>query len=103
MFILFVFFAAVVEAINELTFGRVFGEGKPFPKLSWVLPFSALGFALALSFAVKATLLTWAAATIAGAELELTSPVVDYVISGILISGGSRYLHQFLSNFAPGN
>jgi hypothetical protein len=101
MLTLFIFLAGAVEGVNELTFGRIFGEGKALPKLGYVLPFTALGFGVAVSFAAQLSLLTWAADAIAGATLKLISPAIDYFATGVLISAGSRWLHQFLSSFAP--
>ena len=101
MFVLFVFFAALVQTINELTFGRVFGEGKQFPKLGFVLMYTALAFGLVFAFVAKITMVTWVSQTIGGIELQLQWVQVDYFISGVLISGGGIYLHQFLSNYAP--
>ena len=100
MFVLFVFFAAIVEAVNELTFGRVFGEGKRFPDLGYVLMFSALGFGLLFAFVAQVSLISWVSQTIGGINIQIRYVEVDYFISGVLISGGARYLHQFLSNYA---
>lgn len=101
MFVLFLFFAALVETINELTFGRVFGEGKQFPSLGNVLMYTALALGLAFAFIAKITMVTWLVKTIGGVELQLSFIQVDYFISGVLISGGGIYLHKFLSNYAP--
>jgi hypothetical protein len=100
MITLFLFLAAVVERINELTFGRVFGDGKKFPDFGWLLPFTALGYGLALGFVGKLTILNWAAGHF-GAKLTLLTPYADYFVSGVLISGGASYLHQLITKFAP--
>lgn len=101
MFVLFIFFAALVETVNELTFGRVFGEGKQFPSLGFVLMYTALALGLVFAFVAKVTMVTWVTQTIGGIDLQLQYVQVDYFISGVLISGGGIYLHKFLSNYAP--
>lgn len=100
MFVLFIFFAALVETINELTFGRIFGEGKQFPTLGSLLMYTALIFGLAFAFLARIAIVSWMAETIVGVGLQL-NVYVDYFISGVLISGGGIYLHKFLSNYAP--
>ena len=99
MLILFLFYAALVEAVNELTFGRIFGEGKQVPSLAWVLPLSALAIGVTFGFLAKVMLISWAATNV-GVAVDLP-PEVDYIGSGILVSAGSKYLHQLLSSFAP--
>ncbi len=100
MLTLYLFLATTVETVNELTFGRLFGKGKVFPEYGKVLPFTALGFAIAFSFLSKLAIIGWASQTMVAVDIHIV-PEVDYFISGVLISAGSGYLHRFLSQFAP--
>ncbi len=100
MLALFLFLAATVETINELTFGRLFGKGKVYPEHGKVLPFTALFFGVLIGFVSELALLAWATQSIAGASLQIV-PEADHLISGVLISAGSGYLHRFLSQYAP--
>jgi len=102
MLTLYLFLAATVEAVNELTFGRLFGENKVFPQHGWALPFTSLAFAVFFGYVAELRMIAWATNVIAGVEFHIM-PVADHFISGVLISAGGRYLHQFLSRHAPEN
>ncbi len=100
MLALFLFLAAAIETVNELTFGRLFGKGKVYPQYGQVLPFTALGFAILFSFVSELALVAWAVQNIPGASLQMI-PEADHFISGVLISAGSGYLHRFISQYTP--
>jgi hypothetical protein len=96
MLTLFAFLAAIVERLNELTFGRVFGAGKKYPNLGWILYFTALVYGILLAIGVHFAVIAWAAKEVAGVDVVFVEPYIDYALSGILLSGGAGILHEIM-------
>lgn len=96
MLTLFAFLAAIVERLNELTFGRVFGEGKKYPTLGWILIFTALIYGILLAIGLHFAVIAWAAKEVTGVEVVFVEPFIDYILSGILLSGGAGLLHEVM-------
>lgn len=84
---------ALTEHLIEITFGRVFGVGKKYPQLGYLLPYLTALLGIALSFATKIGVVGALFATIGDHSVAVV-PAVDYILTGVLISGGADWFHS---------
>lgn len=79
-------FAALNESIIEYIFGSV-TQLRPY------LPLISLGFGIMLAFSYQINFFS------AVLDIENSSPFVDFLLSGFIISRGSNFLNDFVQKF----
>lgn len=105
---LFMFVAILIEMLVEMTFGRVFGASKPgdppkkWPGLGWALPYISILFGIGICFGFRIGAVAGLMLAFAGGESVVVVPLIDYVLTGILLAGGADVWHGFRTRVLPG-
>ena len=103
-FVMAVVLAAAIEAIVEYFASPIFDNSQRLKPLKWIMMYVPIIPAVALAIYYKVDLIAFigngAAMLISpdGYEPLIQASVVGYVITGLLMSRGSNFVHQFVKD-----